>query len=73
MILTKEIFNCGELSSFIIQMYHAGLLILRTKDNIVTVNNNSPFQDYVHPDDQTQPTYKMLLSLVNVPDHGCSI
>ena len=54
-------------------MYHAGLLILRTKDNIVTVNNNSPFQDYVHPDDQTQPTFKMMLSLVNVPDHGCSI
>ena len=23
----------------------------------VTVNNNSPIQDYVHPDDQTQPTY----------------
>ena len=22
----------------------------------VTVNNNSPFQDYVYPDDQTQPT-----------------
>ena len=22
----------------------------------VTVNNNSPIQDYVHPDDQTQPT-----------------
>ena len=22
----------------------------------VTVNNNSPVQDYVHPDDQTQPT-----------------
>ena len=21
----------------------------------VTVNNNSPTQDYVHPDDQTQP------------------
>ena len=21
----------------------------------VTVNNNSPIQDYVHPDDQTQP------------------
>ena len=30
----------------------------------VTVNNNSPIQDYVHPDDQTQPTfgnYKVLL------------
>ena len=25
----------------------------------VTVNNNSPIQDYVHPDDQTQPAYEM--------------
>ena len=25
----------------------------------VTVNNNSPIQDYVHPDDQTQPTLEM--------------
>ena len=25
----------------------------------VTVNNNSPIQDCVHPDDQTQPTYEM--------------
>ena len=25
----------------------------------VTVNNNSPTQDYVHPDDQTQPTFEM--------------
>ena len=23
----------------------------------VTVNNNSPIQDYVHPDDHAQPTY----------------
>ena len=23
----------------------------------VTVNNNSPIQDYVHPDDQTQSTF----------------
>ena len=27
----------------------------------VTVNNNSPIQDYVHPDDQTQPTFEMTL------------
>ena len=27
----------------------------------VTVNNNSPIQDYVHPDDQTQPTFEMSL------------
>ena len=25
----------------------------------VSVNNNSPIQDYVHPDDQTQPTVEM--------------
>ena len=25
----------------------------------VTVNNNSPIQDYVHPDDQTQPFDKL--------------
>ena len=24
----------------------------------VTVNNNSPTQDYVHPADHTQPTYE---------------
>ena len=23
-----------------------------------TVNNNSPIQDYVNPDDQTQPTFE---------------
>ena len=25
----------------------------------VSVNNNSPIQDYVHTDDQTQPTFTM--------------
>ena len=25
----------------------------------VTVNNKSPIQDYVHPDDQSQPTFEM--------------
>ena len=25
----------------------------------VTVNNNSPIQDYVHLDDQTRPTFEM--------------
>ena len=24
----------------------------------VTVNNNSPIEDYVHPDDHTQPIYE---------------
>ena len=26
----------------------------------VTVNNDSPIQDYVHPDDETQPTFEMI-------------
>ena len=25
----------------------------------VIVNNNSPIQDYVHPDNQNQPTFEM--------------
>ena len=28
-------------------------------ESSVTVNNNSPIQDYVHPDDQTKPTFEM--------------
>ena len=31
----------------------------------VTVNNNSPIQDYVNPDDQTQPTFE------RIPGVGC--
>ena len=28
-------------------------------ETLVTVNNKSPIQNYVHPDDQTQPTFEM--------------
>ena len=31
----------------------------RVVETSVTVNNNSPIQDYVHPDDHTQPTDEM--------------
>ena len=34
----------------------------------VTVNNNSPIRDYVHPDDQTQPTFEMILSFQDAMD-----
>ena len=40
-------------------------------ETLLTVNNNSPIQDYLHPDDQTQPTFesnenrKVLLNLIN--------
>ena len=30
----------------------------------VIVNNNSTIQDYVHPDDQTQPTFEMLCFVI---------
>ena len=32
----------------------------------VTVNNNSPIQDYVHPDDQTQPFFLFLFFVFDV-------
>ena len=32
--------------------------VVETSVTMVTVNNNSPIQDYVHSDDQTQPTFK---------------
>ena len=31
----------------------------RVVETSVTVNNNSPIQDYIHPDDQTQPIFEM--------------
>ena len=31
----------------------------------VTVNNNSPIQDYVHPDDQTQPTFETFFGCIS--------
>ena len=30
----------------------------------VTVNNNSPIQDYLHPDDQTQPTFTIIIIII---------
>ena len=32
----------------------------------VTVNNNSPIQDYVHPDDQTQP-FEVKIKIAKLP------
>ena len=33
----------------------------------VTVNNNSPIQDYVHLDNQTQPTFEHHFIYLNTP------
>ena len=35
------------------------MTIAQVVETSVTVNDNSPIQDYVHPDDQTQPTFEM--------------
>ena len=32
----------------------------------VTVNNNSPIQDYVHPDDQTQPIIIIIIIIITI-------
>ena len=37
----------------------AVVIFRQVVETSVTVNSNSPIQDYVHPDDQTQPTFEM--------------
>ena len=32
----------------------------------VTVNNNSPIQDYFHLDDQTQPTFEIIFMIIDL-------
>ena len=36
-----------------------GVTTAKVVETSVTVNNNSPIQDYVHPNDRTQPTFEM--------------
>ena len=45
----------------------------RVVETSVNVNNNSPIQDYVHPDDQTQPTLLFLLQNVKFISLGSFI
>ena len=35
-------------------------------NSTVVVDNNSPIQDYVHPDDQTQPTFIIIVIVIIV-------
>ena len=35
--------------------------VAQVVETSVTANNNNPIQDYVHPDDQTQPTFKITM------------
>ena len=39
----------------------------------VTVNNNSPIQDYDYPDDQTQPTFEIIIIIIITVKTGKTI
>ena len=39
---------------------------MQVVETSVTVNNNSPIQDYVRPDDQTQPTFEMTPEVLTI-------
>ena len=43
-------------STDVIQLTLTLKMTTQVVETSVTVNNNSPIQDYFHPDDQTQPT-----------------
>ena len=36
------------------------MITAKVVETSVTVNNNSPIQNYVHQDDQIQPTFEMI-------------
>ena len=42
-------------------------------ETLVTANNNSPIQDYVHPDDQTQPTFEITHGFKPSQKSPCSL
>ena len=34
--------------------------------SVSAVNKNSPIQDYIYPDDQTQPTFEIIITIIIV-------
>ena len=59
--MTNQINNQGIIPSTDVIQLSLTLKMTTAKvvETSVTVNNNSPIQDYVHPDDQSQPTFEM--------------
>ena len=39
------------------------MITAQVVETSVTVNQNSPIQDYVHPDDHTQPTLEKVMKI----------
>ena len=55
--------NPGVISKVIQLTLTLKMTIAQVVETSVSVNNNSPIQDYVHPDDQTQPTFERKIVL----------
>ena len=51
--------SCITLVGGIILWYQSIIPSTDVRQLTLTLNNNSPMQDYVHPEDQTQPTFEM--------------
>ena len=62
LILTNQINNQSIIPSTEVIQLTLTLKMTTAKvvETLVSVNNNSPIQDYVHLDDQTQPTFGSL-------------
>ena len=46
-------------STDVIQLTLTLKMTAQVVETLVNVNNNSPIEDYVYPDDETQPTFEM--------------
>ena len=58
--MTNQINNQSIPSTDVIQVtLTLKMTTPQVDETSVTVNKNSPIQDYVHPDDQTQPTFEI--------------
>ena len=57
--MTKQTNNQGIIPSTDVKQLTLTLKVTTAQvvETSVTVNNNIPIQDYVHPDDQSQPTF----------------
>ena len=68
MKLTNQINNQSIIPSTDVTQLTLTLKMTTTQvvETSATANNNSPIQDYVHPDDQTQPTFEMTPDCVQI-------
>ena len=62
--MTNQINNQSIISTDVIQItLTLKMTTAQVVETSVTINNNSPIQDYIHPDDQTQPFKDNMLKL----------